>query len=142
MRLQMDAFRPITNRIRTRVRRVTPFDDAVEVVELEDSTEWDLEPIVSLPDEVDRLISHSSNSLAARNFALLSATSMRQGPCRMYRVRDAIIADGTVLTARSYQSIQERGRRWVLRGDPEVSITSPTGYTTASPTNFLLQVRT
>lgn len=115
----MKALRPITSRVSARLRGLSAFDDAVEVVEVGDPTEWELEPIVSLPDELERLVGHSWNSTPERNLALLTARSMSQGPCRMYRVKDAVIADGTVLTKRSLQAVQTRRRRRLLTGEPE-----------------------
>jgi hypothetical protein len=115
----MISARPITSRLSARLRHIRPFDDAVEMIEVDGPTEWHVEPIIALPDEAERVVAHHPYSSPELNNALLTSSSFTQGPCRMHRVQDAIIADGTVLTKRSYEPIQARDRRAILRGEPQ-----------------------
>lgn len=115
----MSLLRPLTSRFSAYLKGTEAFDDAVEVIDVDGPCEWELSPIVSLPDELDRFVANSPLTTAEKSDTLLRAASFTQGRCRMYRVEDAIIADGTVLTRRGYQPIQNCKRRPFLTGEPE-----------------------
>ncbi len=44
---------------------------------------------------------------------------MEQGPTRMHLVRDAIIADGTLLTTKYFQRLAPEKRKFLLQGSPQ-----------------------
>lgn len=73
-----------------------------------------------LEGEADRIVGHHADSTPSVNMALLSGGAIHQGPTRLHLVRDALIADGTVLTARSYDRLARGGKkRMILTGQPE-----------------------
>jgi Glycosyltransferase 61 len=69
-----------------------------------------------LPDEPDRIREHLATSSPAVNMERLTSRTFVQGPTRMHLLRDAIIADGVVLTGTSYDRIAPGARRLLLTG--------------------------
>jgi len=58
---------------------------------------FDFRPVVMLPDEMDRLISHHQDSDPATNLRLLEGRSYPQGPTRAHLLEDAVVSGGMVL---------------------------------------------
>jgi hypothetical protein len=58
----MKALRPEISRLSARLRHISPFDDAVEVIDVNGPTQRELDEVIALPDEFERLVQHSSNS--------------------------------------------------------------------------------
>jgi glycosyl transferase family 61 len=74
---------------------------------------------IMLPDEPSRIVGHHNESVAPINFERLTQRVMQQGPTRLHLVRDSIIADGTLLTAKYFQRIAPEKRKFLVQGSPE-----------------------
>lgn len=111
------SLRPITSRLAARLLRNQLVSAAEQTLEIAPGSSLRVDFPVMLADEPDRIRAHLSTSHPEVNRARLTSRCFVQGPTRMHLLRDVIIADGTLLTASSYDRIAPGSPRWFLRGE-------------------------
>ena len=117
--LTVISLRPITSRAISRIFGTDLKSQAAEVVEVGSATSRTGHPAIAMPDELDRIVRHHPDSCPAFNFSRLLDPIVHQGPAITYRIQDAVIADGCVLSPRARQALRKGKRRWVLDEQPE-----------------------
>src|SRR5438270_10279879 len=115
----MISFRPISSRIATKLLGFSLADSAELMLELSPPAIRSLPPAIMLPDDTLRIKRHHAYSAPALNNERLTASRMMQRSTRMYLLRDAIIADGTILSRSFFDRIAPERRRMLVRGEPE-----------------------
>jgi len=116
----MLSSRPVTSRILGRLRRRSLIDDAIKTIEISPGTEWPAEVPIHLPDEDGRIIRvHNPDNKTEDDLRLSKYPFVRQGPTRAHCVRDVVIADGTLMSPRSFETIRPEKRRVLLSGPIE-----------------------
>ena len=111
----MISARPTTSRVISRILHATLESEADKIVEISPSTSRPARPAIALPDETDRII----RGLAASDrdtMPRLTSPFFTQGSAYAYRLRNALIADGSVMIDRAYANFTSAKRNWILRG--------------------------
>ena len=114
----MVSIRPITSRVISRMCQATLETEADKIVEIAPATRRPARPAIALPDETNRVIS----ALVASDrgtIPRLNSPYLSQGAAYAYRLQNALIADGCVMTRRAYGSFVAAKRSWILRGPTE-----------------------
>ncbi|WP_205479161.1 glycosyltransferase family 61 protein [Sphingomonas arenae] len=115
----MLSIRPVTSRLFARLGKRHLVDAAVERRVIAPPVERPSKPLISLPDEADRTRGHHPDSTPSTNLARLRCEPVRQGESFALRLRDVIIADGTVMARTALSVVAERRRRMLLRSPVE-----------------------
>jgi hypothetical protein len=106
------SLRPLTARTFKRLRsQPSIYDDAVETVELCPAGVQELEPVVALPGEFERICAADEHSTLETQRERIMARALPTRATLMYRLRDVAIHDGTVLTARNVMVLRKQKRR-------------------------------
>ncbi|NVD45441.1 glycosyltransferase 61 family protein [Qipengyuania atrilutea] len=105
---------PITSRLSQRIRHRSIEEVASKVVTFDEGRNWNARPLVHLPGELDKITGHHPDSTPARNIALIDCNGVRQGASKAYLLKDALVADGTILTKSYVQYVRDQSRRWFL----------------------------
>ncbi len=111
----MISARPATSRVISRILLATLEAEADEIVEISPSTRRPARPAIALPDETDRII-HSLVASDRDTMPRLNSPYFTQGAAYAYLLRNALIADGSVMSHRAYSKFASAKRRWILRG--------------------------
>lgn len=111
----MFSTRPSTSRLLSRMLNTTLERQADRIVEIAPSTCHLARPAIALPDEADRVI--QTLDVSDRDtMPRLNSPYFTQGAAFAYRLRDALIADGSVMTRCSYANFASAKRSWILKG--------------------------
>jgi hypothetical protein len=115
----MISFRPITSRVAKRIYGDSLAASAETTIEIAPPSRREVDLPIMLPDEPSRIISHVRGSNPQLNMERLTLRVTHQGPTLLYLIRDAIIADGTLLTPKCFQRLAPEKRKYFFRGSPE-----------------------
>ena len=114
----MFSIRPVTSRLSARLLKRRLTDEAVEVRTIAPAAERPSRPLLCLPDDPDRIRGHHPDSSPEVNLARLRGDPIPQRESKAYRLRDVVIADGTVMTRHARAAITDSPRRRVLPSPP------------------------
>lgn len=109
----------MTSAIARLLRRRSPVDDAIATIEVHSGTDWPVDLPVRLDDEDQRIVGLVANGKADDELQRAGRRVVSQGPTRAYCVRDVIIADGAIMSAKSFEILRPETRRLLLRGPVE-----------------------
>jgi hypothetical protein len=115
----MISIRPITSRLSSRILGTSLSDTAERSIELAPETSIPVMPPIMLDGEVERIRSHHVDCRPDDNAERLTRDMLRQGPTRIHLLRNAIIANGTLLGPNFFDRIAPARKRFILRGDLE-----------------------
>ena len=105
---------PISSRLSQRLNQRDISDVASKTVTFDEGREWSARPLIHLPDELDKITGHHSDSNPESNLRLIDCDKVPQGPTQGFLLRDAVVAHGTVLTAGWLRHIRHEPRRAFL----------------------------
>lgn len=89
-------------------------DGAFRTIEFSPGTDWPAEIGLHLPDEDERILGFVETGRDEDELTSSRRPVVSQGPTRAYCVRDVMIADGAVMSRKSYEIIRSEKRRpWV-----------------------------
>ena len=114
----MYDMRPLTSRLYARLLKRRLTQEAVEVRTIAPAAERASKTLLCLPDDPERIRGHHPDSSPEVNLARLRGEPIRQRESRAYRLRDVVIADGTVMTRRARAAITDQPRRKLLPTAP------------------------
>jgi hypothetical protein len=92
---------------------------AAEVVELASADESPALPVISLPNEFERVVDAAPLSTIESQHELVTATRTKHGPTIAYRFQDAVLADHTLYAAGGYEVSRRGDKRPILGGTYE-----------------------
>ena len=114
----MFAFKPITSRLRAKLRSPRPlFEIASEVHEIEPGSRFENPPAICLAGEAERITQFTDSEDLHR--ARLKGGAREEAPTYAYLLRDALVADATVYAGGSYQVYRAVRKRPVLFGEAD-----------------------
>lgn len=115
----MTTIRPFVSRVCRRLFNTVVVEQAVDKLEISPATTYDYVWTAKLSDEEPRVFADVDGVGVDKAIARLNNPTT-QGRTRAFLIKDALIADGAVMTATASASIQKRGFRKVLIKKPSV----------------------
>lgn len=115
----MLTIRPVTSRLARKLLKPELPKIAERTYVLDEGKEWNAAPLIQLEDTLDRIVGHQPNSNPNTNRLLIECRGYEQGPLIAYRLRDALVADGAVMTATWTRSMYDRKHRLVIWDEGE-----------------------
>ena len=114
------ALLPLVARLRRKLGLAKAIRSAaVEVIELAPADESPALPVISLPNEFERVINAAPLSTMESQYELVTATRTKHGPTIAYRFQDAVLADHTLYAAGNYEVSRRGEKRPLLTGTHE-----------------------
>jgi hypothetical protein len=89
---------------------------AVEIIEVAPADESPALPVISLPNEFERVLGAAPLSTIESQHQLVTATRTKHGPTIAYRFQDAVLADHTLYAAGGYEVSRRGDKRPLLTG--------------------------
>lgn len=105
---------PLTSRAVRAIRPRELAGVADRTVVFDPGKAWNARPLLHLPNELDRMISHHPDSFPATNLELIECKGYVQLPTLGHLLKRAVVADGSVLTPSWLLPIRHQPRRAVL----------------------------